>query len=141
MLFYRPMIKLGLSKDPFWHIMFHKPNLLGSLRPYVFLWVFIYAMLIFFISMYLLVILCFQGVIEFSMCLFFAKLVSYTFLYWLPLYINESSKYTHTRIKWYKCWARCSTNLEIVQYGLCLCNAIICKVHFTTVLNYWEIGN
>lgn len=28
-----------------------------------------------------------QGVIEFSLCLLFAKLVSYTFLYWLPLYI------------------------------------------------------
>ncbi|XP_025024860.1 glucose-6-phosphate exchanger SLC37A2 isoform X3 [Python bivittatus] len=27
------------------------------------------------------------GVIEFSFCLLFAKLVSYTFLYWLPLYI------------------------------------------------------
>ncbi|XP_073844153.1 major facilitator superfamily transporter 16 [Musca autumnalis] len=31
------------------------------------------------------------GVIEFSLCLFFAKLVSYTFLYWLPLYIQSSS--------------------------------------------------
>ncbi|XP_015281130.1 PREDICTED: sugar phosphate exchanger 2 isoform X1 [Gekko japonicus] len=27
------------------------------------------------------------GVVEFSFCLLFAKLVSYTFLYWLPLYI------------------------------------------------------
>lgn len=32
-----------------------------------------------------------QGVIEFSVCLFFAKLVSYTFLYWLPRYINDST--------------------------------------------------
>ncbi|VVC99920.1 unnamed protein product [Leptidea sinapis] len=32
------------------------------------------------------------GVIEFSMSLFFAKLVSYTFLYWLPLYIKSSSE-------------------------------------------------
>lgn len=31
------------------------------------------------------------GVIEFSLCLFFAKLVSYTFLYWLPLYIQSST--------------------------------------------------
>ncbi|KAH9422347.1 hypothetical protein DERP_003022 [Dermatophagoides pteronyssinus] len=30
------------------------------------------------------------GVIEFSVCLFFAKLVSYTFLFWLPFYINFS---------------------------------------------------
>uniref|UniRef100_A0A4W5PF39 Glucose-6-phosphate exchanger SLC37A2 n=1 Tax=Hucho hucho TaxID=62062 RepID=A0A4W5PF39_9TELE len=28
-----------------------------------------------------------HGVMEFSLCLLFAKLVSYTFLYWLPLYI------------------------------------------------------
>jgi len=34
----------------------------------------------------------FQGVIEFSMCLFFAKLVSYTFLYWLPNYIKYTCK-------------------------------------------------
>lgn len=31
----------------------------------------------------------FQGVVEFSLCLLFAKLVSYTFLYWLPLYISN----------------------------------------------------
>lgn len=31
------------------------------------------------------------GVIEFSLTLFFAKLVSYTFLYWLPLYVNKST--------------------------------------------------
>lgn len=30
-----------------------------------------------------------QGVIEFSLCLLFAKLVSYTFLFWLPLYITS----------------------------------------------------
>lgn len=32
------------------------------------------------------------GVIEFSICLFFAKLVSYTFLFWLPFYIKASSE-------------------------------------------------
>jgi len=32
---------------------------------------------------------CLKGVIEFSFCLFFAKLVSYTFLYWLPQYIKQ----------------------------------------------------
>ncbi|KAM8714208.1 hypothetical protein ACLKA7_014362 [Drosophila subpalustris] len=31
------------------------------------------------------------GVVEFSLCLFFTKLVSYTFMYWLPLYIQSSS--------------------------------------------------
>ena len=34
-----------------------------------------------------------QGVIEFSLCLFFAKLVSYTFLFWLPKYISAKSKW------------------------------------------------
>ncbi|KAG0728302.1 Glucose-6-phosphate exchanger SLC37A2 [Chionoecetes opilio] len=33
------------------------------------------------------------GVIEFSFCLFFAKLVSYTFLYWLPNYILYQTNY------------------------------------------------
>ncbi|KAB0374087.1 hypothetical protein FD755_014343 [Muntiacus reevesi] len=32
------------------------------------------------------------GVIEFSLCLLFAKLVSYTFLFWLPLYITNVAK-------------------------------------------------
>jgi len=31
------------------------------------------------------------GVIEYSLCLFFAKLVSYTFLFWLPYYIENTS--------------------------------------------------
>lgn len=31
------------------------------------------------------------GVIEFSLSLFFSKLVSYTFLYWLPLFLNAST--------------------------------------------------
>ncbi|XP_033758469.1 glucose-6-phosphate exchanger SLC37A2-like isoform X4 [Pecten maximus] len=31
------------------------------------------------------------GVVEFSLCLFFAKLVSYTFLFWLPKYISSKS--------------------------------------------------
>ena len=32
------------------------------------------------------------GVVEFSLCLFFSKLVSYTFLYWLPNYIHSTAK-------------------------------------------------
>lgn len=31
------------------------------------------------------------GVIEFSLCLFFSKLVSYTFLFWLPRYIKATT--------------------------------------------------
>lgn len=38
--------------------------------------------------------LCIPGVVEYSLCLFFAKLVSYTFLYWLPLYIKSSTPLT-----------------------------------------------
>ncbi|CAH2056025.1 unnamed protein product, partial [Iphiclides podalirius] len=38
--------------------------------------------------------LAIPGVVEFSLSLFFAKLVSYTFLYWLPLYINTSTSLT-----------------------------------------------
>lgn len=38
------------------------------------------------------VVFVLQGVVEFSLCLLFAKLVSYTFLYWLPLYIANVGK-------------------------------------------------
>ncbi|XP_070501868.1 glucose-6-phosphate exchanger SLC37A2 isoform X2 [Chironomus tepperi] len=31
------------------------------------------------------------GVMEFSLCLFFSKLVNYTFLFWLPLYIKNTT--------------------------------------------------
>ncbi|KAK8767831.1 major facilitator superfamily transporter 16 [Amblyomma americanum] len=37
--------------------------------------------------------LCIPGVLEFSMALFFAKLVSYTFLFWLPFYIHASTTF------------------------------------------------
>ncbi|ESO99923.1 hypothetical protein LOTGIDRAFT_213082 [Lottia gigantea] len=37
------------------------------------------------------------GVIEFSLCLFFAKLVSYTFLFWLPKYIENTTPYGATK--------------------------------------------
>ena len=33
-----------------------------------------------------------QGVIEYSLALFFNKLVSYTFLFWLPYYVKTSCK-------------------------------------------------
>uniref|UniRef100_A0AAR2LX78 Major facilitator superfamily (MFS) profile domain-containing protein n=1 Tax=Pygocentrus nattereri TaxID=42514 RepID=A0AAR2LX78_PYGNA len=36
--------------------------------------------------------LCIPGVVEFSFCLLFAKLVSYTFLFWLPLYITKAAQ-------------------------------------------------
>jgi len=34
------------------------------------------------------------GVLEYSFSLFFCKMISYTFLYWLPLYIKETTSYT-----------------------------------------------
>merc|ERR1719411_2458022 len=33
------------------------------------------------------------GVVEFSLCLFFAKLVSYTFLFWLPSFIQQTGQH------------------------------------------------
>ncbi|KAK9497250.1 hypothetical protein O3M35_004605 [Rhynocoris fuscipes] len=36
------------------------------------------------------------GVIEFSLCLFFSKLVNYTFLYWLTFYIASTTSYSGT---------------------------------------------
>lgn len=35
------------------------------------------------------------GVIEFSLCLFSTKLVSYVFLFWLPHYIKASSQHLY----------------------------------------------
>ena len=36
-----------------------------------------------------------QGVITYSLSLFFCKLVAYTFLFWLPNYINTSKRMNH----------------------------------------------
>lgn len=37
---------------------------------------------------------CFiPGVIPFALCLFFAKLVAYTFLYWLPFYLSQTGTF------------------------------------------------
>lgn len=33
------------------------------------------------------------GVAPFALCLFFAKLVAYTFLYWLPFYVSHTGMY------------------------------------------------
>lgn len=61
------------------------------------------------------------GVIEFSLCLFFAKLVSYTFLFWLPNYIESSSKCTrsksirHTHDHSVISWIICSISWRRIQ--------------------------
>lgn len=34
------------------------------------------------------------GVIPFALCLFFSKLVAYTFLYWLPFYLSQTGTYS-----------------------------------------------
>jgi len=36
--------------------------------------------------------LAIPGVVIFALCLFFAKLVAYTFLYWLPFYLSQTGK-------------------------------------------------
>ncbi|KAF8567972.1 hypothetical protein P879_08431 [Paragonimus westermani] len=36
------------------------------------------------------------GVVEYSLCLLFSKLVSYTFLFWLPNYISEAGSFNPT---------------------------------------------
>ncbi|NXX20280.1 G6PT3 protein, partial [Podargus strigoides] len=43
------------------------------------------------------------GVVEFSLCLLFAKLVSYTFLYWLPLYIVNVGEFLGM-VRWEQAW-------------------------------------
>lgn len=40
------------------------------------------------------------GVIEYSLSLFFDKLVSYTFLFWLPLYVKRSLNWEGQRADW-----------------------------------------
>lgn len=44
------------------------------------------------------------GVLEFSLSLFFSKLVSYTFLYWLPNYIKNSTTYTPSQSATLSTW-------------------------------------
>ena len=39
----------------------------------------------------------FQGVIEYSLALFFNKLVVFTFLYWLPFYVKASCESVYIR--------------------------------------------
>jgi hypothetical protein len=34
------------------------------------------------------------GVATYALCLFFSKLVAYTFLYWLPFYISQTRKFS-----------------------------------------------
>lgn len=55
------------------------------------------------------------GVIEFSLCLFFSKLVNYTFLFWLPLYIKNTSK------------DKVSPSLELIVLSLIFFSASIAR--------------
>lgn len=38
------------------------------------------------------------GVIPFALCLFFSKLVAYTFLYWLPFYLSQTGGSCHIKL-------------------------------------------
>ena len=65
------------------------------------------------------------GVVEFSLCLFFAKLVSYTFLYWLPNYIHEKDHVDAEKA------AVLSTIFDlggIVGGVVAVCNVLCCTV-------------
>lgn len=54
---------------------------------------------------------------EFSLCLLFAKLVSYTFLFWLPLYITKTGKHSDSQ------WTRSQLCLYAFSPVLTLCLA------------------
>ena len=69
------------------------------------------------------------GVSAYAFCLFFAKLIAYTFLYWLPYYINSTPiegrmltpkvRFTGEKTSCTTCfsWARCNT--PVVAPGPC----------------------
>ena len=70
------------------------------------------------------------GVVEFSLCLFFAKLVSYTFLYWLPNYIHEKDHVDAEKA------AVLSTIFDlggIVGGVVAVCNVLYCTVLYCIV--------
>ena len=70
------------------------------------------------------------GVVEFSLCLFFAKLVSYTFLYWLPNYIHEKDHVDAEKA------AVLSTIFDlggIVGGVVAVCNVLYCTVLYSVL--------
>ena len=70
------------------------------------------------------------GVVEFSLCLFFAKLVSYTFLYWLPNYIHEKDHVDAEKA------AVLSTIFDlggIVGGVVAVCNVLHCTVLYSVL--------
>lgn len=86
-----------------------------------------------------LVWLVLQGVVEFSLCLLFAKLVSYTFLYWLPLYIANVGKRLFT-IK--RCYNMCLYVASTFWYESFLQPILIRKQrgtcpHSSTLEEFW----
>lgn len=54
-----------------------------------------------------------QGVVEYSMCLFFTKFINYTFLYWLPRFIQESSMLVYQN--WSHVWFWFVPTLDVMK--------------------------
>lgn len=52
------------------------------------------------------------GVAPFALCLFFCKLVAYTFLYWLPFYISHTGLF----VKFLKCFAILFYCIELLWF-------------------------
>lgn len=92
------------------------------------------------------------GVIEYSMCLFFLKMVKYTFFYWIPVYIQYSTTYGYRKNSLIPMALYVGGMIGSVTVGLLYdftgCSAIICTCFMLLafpaiyVLHYWsKTGN
>lgn len=63
--------------------------------------------------------LCIPGVIEYSLCLFFSKLVSYTFLYWLPKYLAATRSLDSQESAFQSIWFDIGGIVGAIIAGLC----------------------
>ena len=61
---------------------------------------------------------------EYSFALFFNKLVSYTFLYWLPLYVKATRTYV--------CARACIMSSLVLFYG-CIKATCVCQRHIMCI--------
>ena len=91
-----------------------------------------------------------QGVIEYSFSLFFTKLINYTFLYWLPTYLKNSSRvyncicfllsYIIHRIRDWSFFFQTSFGLQVVRWAVKKqpnCQLFLTLVVFSVV--YWLV--
>lgn len=65
---------------------------------------------------------CFiPGVIPFALCLFFSKLVAYTFLYWLPFYLSQTGNFPVTALLIFTSYVRnhmCVSMISLCRFSL-----------------------